>query len=431
MKGTDTAGVKTTGAARGAGTRGAAAARKPSLPDRLYAKLRRVTTSGDFIAEVDGLRFLAVAPVVLFHVRNYLTVHPVTTYAVAPEHDWGARLALHGHYGVQLFFIISGFVLALPFAKSRADGTPPVRLRQYFARRLTRLEPPYVLVMLGCFALMLLVKGGAAAELWPRLAAGLFYLHGPVYGELNPVNIISWSLEIEVQFYVLMPLLATVFAVRGKRLRRACVVAAAAAAVALQLTLVRAGSTLSFSVLNYLQYFLAGFLLADLYLHEMRGAGSRRFAWDLVTLCGWPLLWLVCGRHEVARAAFAPIALLLFCAAFRGPVTNFLVTRRWVTVVGGMCYTIYLIHFQLLSAFEKALRGVSFTDHFAVNMALHLLLFVPVLLAASATFFLLVEKPCMRRDWPSRLRQRARALTSRRGSGGRAGRREALCRLKC
>ncbi len=415
MKRNDTAGVTTAGEVRGAEARGAEVLRQPSLSDRVYARLRRVTTSGDFIAEVDGLRFLAIAPVVLFHVRNYLTVHPVTTYAALPEHDWGARLALHGHYGVQLFFIISGFVLSLPFAKSRIEGAPPVKLRQYFMRRLTRLEPPYVLVMLGCFVLMLLLKGEAAAVLWPRLVAGLFYLHGPVYGESNPVNIISWSLEIEVQFYLLMPLLATLFAVRGKRRRRACVVAAAAVAVVLQLAFVRAGSTLHFSLLNYLQYFLAGFLLADLYLNEMKEATRKRFAWDLVTLFGWPLLWLACEHYQVARVAFAPIALVLFCAAFRGRLTNFFVTRRWVTVVGGMCYTIYLIHFQLLSAFEKALRGVSFTDSFTVNMVLHLLLFIPLMLAASAAFFLLVEKPCMRRDWPRRLWRRLRALKTRRG----------------
>ena len=414
MKRTDTANLTTTEAPSDEARPGAEILRQPSAADRVYARLRRVTSSGDFIAEVDGLRFLAIAPVVLFHVRNQLAVNPVTTYAVAPEQDWGARLALHGHYGVQLFLIISGFVLALPFAKSRTDGTPPVKLRQYFLRRLTRLEPPYVLVMLGCFLLMLVVKGGTAAGLWPRLVAGLFYLHGPVYGETNPLNIVAWSLEIEVQFYLLMPLLALVFAVRGKWRRRACVAAGALAAVVLQTKFARAGSLFSFSLVNYLQYFLAGFLLADIYLHEMRAKADKRFAWDLVTLCGWPLLWLVCGRHEVARAAFAPLALLLFCAAFRGRLTNRVVTLRWVTVVGGMCYTIYLIHFQLLSAFEKALRGVSLTDYFFVNMGLHLLLFVPVLLAASVAFFLLVEKPCMRRDWPRRLWGKVRALTTRR-----------------
>src|SRR5918997_508905 len=115
-----------------------------SFADRLHARLRRVTASNRFIAEVDGLRFLAIAPVVVFHVRNYLTVHPVAQYAPPVEADWAARLALHGHYGVQLFFIISGFVLALPFARAHAGKQPRVKLKEYFLRRLTRLEPPYV-----------------------------------------------------------------------------------------------------------------------------------------------------------------------------------------------------------------------------------------------------------------------------------------------
>src|SRR4051812_10470409 len=92
---------------------------RPALSDRLYKSLSRVTSSGAFIAEIDGLRFLAIAPVVIFHVRNYLAAHPVAAYVAPPESDWAGLITRHGHYGVQLFFVISGFVLALPFAKSR------------------------------------------------------------------------------------------------------------------------------------------------------------------------------------------------------------------------------------------------------------------------------------------------------------------------
>jgi peptidoglycan/LPS O-acetylase OafA/YrhL len=385
---------------------------KESLSERLHASLSRVTSSGAYIAEVDGLRFIAIAPVVIFHVRNFLAVHPVAAYAAPPEADWAGLVTRHGHYGVQLFFIISGFVLALPFAKSRAGGEP-VSLRGYFKRRLTRLEPPYLLVMVGSFVLLLLVKGGGSYELWPHLVVGLAYLHGLTYAELNPVNLVTWSLEVEVQFYLSMPLLAAVFAVRRAALRRALIVFAGAACVALQAAFVSEGGRLYWSLANYLQYFLAGFLLADWYL-SMAGKESRRgFAWDFASLLGWPALLLVCEWSGLARAAFAPLALLLFVAAFRGRVTNKLVTSRWVTVVGGMCYTIYLTHFQLLSAFEKAFGGVSFTEHFSLNLLLHAALFTPVLLAFGAAFFLLVEKPCMRRDWPRRLALRFRKLLAR------------------
>lgn len=390
-----------------------------SLSNRLYAKLSRVTSSGAFIAEVDGLRFLAIAPVVLFHVRNYLIAHPVAAYATPPSDDWVARVTQHGHYGVQLFFVISGFVLALPFAKSYAGGER-VSLRRYFLRRLTRLEPPYALVMVGSFLLLLLVRGDDASGLWPRLVTGLFYLHGVAYAELNPVNLVAWSLEVEVQFYLLTPLLAAVFAVRRVALRRALLVVACAACVALQAAFVSEGGRLYWSLANYLQYFLAGFLLADWYLCGAGADAKRGFAWDVVTLVGWPALVLVCERPGLARAAFAPLALLLFCAAFRGRVTNRLLTLRWVTAVGGMCYTIYLTHFQLLSAFEKSFGGVSFGESFSLNLLLHVVLFVPVLLAFAAAFFVLVEKPCMRHDWPRRLGRRLRRGPARGAAEGLA-----------
>lgn len=383
-----------------------------SFSERLHAGLSRVTSSGAYIAEVDGLRFIAIAPVVIFHVRNYLAVHPVASYAAPPEADWAGLVTRHGHYGVQLFFIISGFVLALPFAKSRAGGET-VRLRSYFARRLTRLEPPYVLVMVGSFLLLLAVRGGDSLGLWPRLAVGLAYMHGLTYAELNPVNLVTWSLEVEVQFYLLMPLLAAVFAVRRAAVRRALIVLAGAACVALQAAFVTEGGRLYWSLANYLQYFLAGFLLADWYLGAAGRESRRGFVWDFVSLLGWPALLLVCEWPGLARAAFAPLALLLFVAAFRGRVTNRLVTSRWVTVVGGMCYTIYLTHFQLLSAFEKVFGGVSFSERFSLNLLLHVALFTPILLASSAVFFLLVEKPCMRRGWPSRLALRFRKLKAR------------------
>lgn len=384
---------------------------------RLYARLSRVTSSGEFIAEVDGLRFLAIAPVVVFHVRNYLLANPVADYTAPAELDWAARVTHHWHYGVQLFFIISGFVLALPFARARLRGAAPVGLRDYYLRRLSRLEPPYALVMLGCAALFLAVKGWGPAAVWPHLAAGLTYTHGAIYGAPNPLNLIAWSLEVEVQFYVMMPLLATVFAVRGAWPRRSLIVAAAAAAIVFQWTMAADGGRLHWSVLNFLQYFLAGFLLADLYLcGQGLRAAPRRLRWDAAGAAALALMLLVTEWPQAARAAFAPLALVLFCAAFRGRLANLFFTRRPVTVVGGMCYTIYLVHFVLLSAFEKSVGPLALTRHFAANLLLHVLLFAPVLLACSAAFFLLVEKPCMRRDWPRRLWRRARAAFGRRAA---------------
>lgn len=129
----------------------APAAPRPLAPvgggrQRLLERLSRRTTSGRFIAEIDGLRFVSIALVVLYHMAGYVAAQA----AGAPRHAI-FRIAVHGHYGVPLFFAISGFVLGLPFAGQHLAGGRPVRLRPYFLRRLTRLEPPYSLCMLALF----------------------------------------------------------------------------------------------------------------------------------------------------------------------------------------------------------------------------------------------------------------------------------------
>src|SRR5882762_7039250 len=110
-----------------------------SLADRLLRRLSRETTSGRFIPEMDGLRFAAIGMVVLFHLNGYLTVKSKAFYP-APPTDWLAQAAFVGFHGVELFFVISGFILGLPFASHYLKNKPAVPLRKYYLRRLTRLE---------------------------------------------------------------------------------------------------------------------------------------------------------------------------------------------------------------------------------------------------------------------------------------------------
>ena len=79
-------------------------------------------------------------------------------------------------------------------------------LKQYLLRRLTRLEPPYLICLLLFFALQVLVKGRSAHALAPHLAASLVYLHDLIYAAESPINNVAWSLEVEVQFYLIYAL---------------------------------------------------------------------------------------------------------------------------------------------------------------------------------------------------------------------------------
>lgn len=137
-------------------------------------RYRRVTSSGRFIPEMDGLRFAAIVAVYLYHLRGYLLFHSGPR-AADPTLSLAARVLEHGNYGAQLFFALSGFVLSLPFASHRLRRPKAVSLRAYFLRRLTRLEPPYALSMLLLFVFSVVYVGKSASALSPHLAASLFY----------------------------------------------------------------------------------------------------------------------------------------------------------------------------------------------------------------------------------------------------------------
>ena len=103
--------------------------------------LRRRST-GSWIPELDGLRFIAIVSVVLFHLSGQLEHNHILT--VQPRYTYLARFFAHGNRGVPLFFIISGFILARPFAQHHLFGEQRPSLRKYFRwpqKLLARLRP--------------------------------------------------------------------------------------------------------------------------------------------------------------------------------------------------------------------------------------------------------------------------------------------------
>jgi peptidoglycan/LPS O-acetylase OafA/YrhL len=139
--------------------------------------------------------------------------------------------------------------------------------------------------------------------------------------------------------------------------------------------------------------------------------------WDLVSLAGWPLLFLFWNdpAHEIhpsaaasaARAFIFPAAVfILYCAAFRGRLSNRAVVNPWIATVGGMCYTIYLLHNPALGMILRLTAPLAMTGNYAADLLIQLVLVSPILVAVCAGFFVLIEQPCMRRDWPRRLLER-------------------------
>jgi peptidoglycan/LPS O-acetylase OafA/YrhL len=371
----------------------------------LLARLSRETSSGRFIPEMDGLRCVAIAMVILFHLNGYLLAKSSLHHSEPlVQSDWLAQIALVGFRGVELFFVISGFILGLPFAAHHLTDAPPVNLRKYYLRRLTRLEPPYFVTVLLLFVLALWVQGKTAVALFPHLAASLFYLHNLIYGTPSPAIGVAWSLEIEVQFYVLVPLLTFLFVIRRRWLRRLSLVALILGILSVQSLFLPESGAVCLSILAYLQFFLIGFLLADVFVADWKEAPQTNLAWDVVAIAGWPLLFVVLRADAVTHWIFPFMVFLLYCAAFRGSWSRRIFSNRCIVAIGGMCYSIYLIHYDVISAVGRLTKGIAEGSAYWLYLLVQLVLIGASILVVCGFYFVLLEKPCMRRDWPRRVR---------------------------
>lgn len=309
---------------------------------------------------------------------------------------------LHGDVGLRLFFAISGFLLSLPFAQARLAGKAAPSLGKYYLRRVTRLEPTYIVNTAIAFALLVAVDSDRVGELAPHFVASLFYLHDISYGAASPINAVAWSLEVEVQFYILAPFLCVVFSIAVAALRRAVIVVALIASASL---LPHLGS-IAFPqglLVGQLPYFLAGMLLTDLYLTAWDRKSQQSLIWDLTALPAWLLIPFT-QELPGPWVYYLPAAIIVaYVGAFRGIVGRRLFTNRWLVTIGGMCYTIYLYHCFVISFLGRVTTKLLVTQAHWSNMLVQCLLIGLPMIAVCSVLFLMFEKPFMYRDWPARL----------------------------
>ena len=158
--------------------------------------LKRITSGSSWIPEIDGLRFIAITLVVLFHL-----IAEITSKSGVPliSLSWYSGLIAffsRGGIGVPIFFVISGFILARPFARHYLLGHTRPSLRSYYLRRLTRLEPPYLINIAACAVSIAIYTHVPLGSLVLPFAASAAYLHGFFYASSNVINPVAWTLEM-------------------------------------------------------------------------------------------------------------------------------------------------------------------------------------------------------------------------------------------
>ncbi len=379
----------------------------------LYQHLSRVMTKGrDFVPQIDGLRFIAITAVLAYHIRAIIAWH----YGISLESPAGTDGLVNwtfgaGCKGVELFFAISGFILGVPFARQYLGQGEPVRLKNYYLRRLTRLEPPYVIQLI--FVLLvtwlflrhqprhveLFQQPDWLAHTLRHLGVSLFYGSGFVYHAYPQPNIVLWSLEIEVQFYLLAPLLARVFQISSAPARRMTIMGLMLLPMALG-SFTAAWPWLEWTLLGKLQFFMAGFLFCDLYLNGKVRTEKRNHLWDLFFLGA--IAAVICLSQFQMDYPFLPwLWLLMLTAAFRGKICHWLLGQPLITTIGGMCYTIYMYHWLMISGLIRL--TIKFSTHiFWLDLLIQFAVMSAIIIAICSVLFALFERPFMQRDWPQK-----------------------------
>jgi len=336
----------------------------------------------EFVPQIDGLRFVAIMAVLLYHVQGFLAAR------LGPSGDLLHRILGEGSFGVPLFFSISGYILCRPFLGGRK-----VDVRRYFVRRLTRLEPPYIINLLLVYALKVTVLGLAAGELLPHLLASLTYMHNLAYGEHSLVNGVAWSLEVEWQFYVLAPLLFLLVS-KSRPLRR---MLGLLSAIAVGGWLFSAGADfdprLALSVVRYSGFFVAGVWIAVLD-EEHPGWGRGRWELDLLGLAASIAILAILLEAPTAAPLLPFLTALLLLSGIRGRLLGRFLGWWPIYCIGAMCYTIYLYHFFVISMLGKILGANLPSTPGAALVGFGSVAIVAVV-ASCLLPYLLIERPFM------------------------------------
>ena len=179
------------------------------------------------MAAPDLLRVASIFIVAWFHIWQQSWLDPgfhIGNYYINLQ-----QIVRHGYMMVDEMLLLSGFLLALPVARRHLRGQLPEAPEDFYRKRIWRIVPSYYLALLLMLAWVLpqgLYRSGwmMAKDLWAHLT----FTHTLFFDSylLSPLSGVLWTLAVEVQFYVLWPLLARAYV---RRPGRTCLVMLAAA----------------------------------------------------------------------------------------------------------------------------------------------------------------------------------------------------------
>jgi exopolysaccharide production protein ExoZ len=347
-------------------------------------------------AAMEGLRAFAVILVFFVHYHSCFMswVRPGV-----PTADFAYALRSVGYIGVDLFFVLSGYLIygaVLPASFS---------YRKFISRRVQRIYPTFLVLLVVYIGLSFLVPGesklpGAPMDAALYIVANALLLPGML--NIEPIISVAWTLSYEFFFYLVLPVLVAALGIRRRKAGPRAVIFTALALVICALPCLALGHV-------QLLLFVSGMFVyeARARMQAVQESGSGRWIRAAETALAVLVLPIAYGVLWMASAWTEPVAYLVravwlfFALGFvvsvaltqKGAVGKVcsLTPLRWL---GNISYSYYLLHGLVLKVISTVLLRMTGPDTASsVLFWLVMPLAFGATVVGSAVLFLAIEKP--------------------------------------
>jgi peptidoglycan/LPS O-acetylase OafA/YrhL len=317
----------------------------PTQIELTASGIREPSERRGYRRDIDGLRAIAVTSVVAYHV--------------------GLLLFRGGYVGVDIFFVISGYLIGAHVYKDVRHGR--FNIATFYQRRAKRILPALLTVLLFCYAMAMLILDSSEMKTFAQYAVAtltslsniLAWLKAGYFGpgaDQNPL-LMTWSLGVEEQFYLIFPLFMLCFGLMGRRKLFYFSATVALVSFALSMIGVLMRPTDTFYLLPTRAWELSVGVLLAIYETDRpveRLYGHGRFAnitgWLGLAFLLFPVVMYSSSTPFPGLAAALPVlgsAFILISPS--GWVNRIIFASRPLSVLGTISYSWYLWHWPLLS----------------------------------------------------------------------------------
>lgn len=350
-----------------------------------------------YVPQLTGLRAVGAVWVLACHSYPLMLVLWPQAYRVS-------SLALAGNLGVDLFFVLSGFIITLNYGLV-LDRWSWQRAAGFWWLRLARVYPVFLLMTMA-WTFYFIVKPSSSDSLLSlrNVLMNLLLLnHVP---PASSITTVSWSVCLEAAAYLAFPLLALAL-VRIRAAWIAWVLAALVTAGGLTLLV-----SLDIHGLGFFTYgagwtrltmqFVTGCLLCIAWRRS--GRWQTGLHWDVVGGLAAVVIVIACVSEDVTHIGFYPVAavpclglVVVACAGATGPLRS-LFAYRPVMWLGRVSYSLYMTHTLTLALATTAVTSLwSRHPPSSLMRAVTPLLVYAAVVVVAASVYHLVEEPARRR----------------------------------